>query len=106
MLVLPITKKWYDMIKSGEKKEEYREIKPHYTSRFTNLGLLDENGNPTHKRVKIKLRNGYSKMSPAFVVLCTLDIKTGKKEWGAVPKTEYYALKILFIGQEMNAKES
>ena len=28
MLTLPIKKKWFDMIKSGEKKEEYREIKP------------------------------------------------------------------------------
>ena len=26
MLTLPIKKKWFDMIKSGEKKEEYREI--------------------------------------------------------------------------------
>ena len=34
MLTLPIKKKWFDMIKSGEKKEEYREIKPYYTSRF------------------------------------------------------------------------
>ena len=29
-LTLPLKKKWFDMIKSGEKKEEYREIKPHY----------------------------------------------------------------------------
>ena len=28
MLTLPIKKKWFDMILSGEKKEEYREIKP------------------------------------------------------------------------------
>lgn len=36
MLTLPIKKKWYDMILSGEKKEEYREIKPYYTTRFAN----------------------------------------------------------------------
>ena len=30
MLILPIKKKWFDMIASGEKKEEYREIKPYY----------------------------------------------------------------------------
>ena len=34
MLVLPIKKKWFDMIISGEKKEEYREIKPYYDIRF------------------------------------------------------------------------
>ena len=28
MLILPIKKKWFDMILSGEKREEYREIKP------------------------------------------------------------------------------
>ena len=36
MLTLPIKKKWFDMIASGEKKEEYREIKPYYDSRFMN----------------------------------------------------------------------
>ena len=36
MLTLPIKKKWFDMIKSGEKKEEYREIKPYWTKRFEN----------------------------------------------------------------------
>lgn len=34
MLTLPITRKWYDMILSGEKTEEYREVKPYYDSRF------------------------------------------------------------------------
>ena len=34
MLILPIKKKWFDMILSGEKKEEYREIKPYYDSRL------------------------------------------------------------------------
>ena len=41
MLTLPIKKKWFDMIVSGEKKEEYREIKPYYDSRFMNaFGFL------------------------------------------------------------------
>ena len=31
MLTLPIKKKWFDMTLNGEKKEEYREIKPYYT---------------------------------------------------------------------------
>lgn len=37
MLILPIKKKWFDKIQSGEKKEEYREIKPYYTTRFRNV---------------------------------------------------------------------
>lgn len=34
MLTLPIKKKWFDMIVSGEKKEEYRE-----TNHITTAGL-------------------------------------------------------------------
>ena len=37
MLTLPIKKKWFDMILSGEKKEEYRELKPYYKSRFSSI---------------------------------------------------------------------
>ena len=37
MLTLPIKKKWFDMIASGEKKEEYREIKEYYEIRLQNL---------------------------------------------------------------------
>ena len=34
MLILPIKKKWFDMIVSGQKKEEYREIKDYYDTRI------------------------------------------------------------------------
>ena len=34
MLILPIKRKWFDMILSGEKKEEYRDIKPYYDTRL------------------------------------------------------------------------
>lgn len=37
MLTLPIKKGWYDLIAGGVKKEEYREIKPYYTTRFRNI---------------------------------------------------------------------
>lgn len=37
MLTLPIQRKWFDMILSGEKKEEYRDIKEYYETRFQNL---------------------------------------------------------------------
>lgn len=33
MLILPIKRKWFDMILSGEKKEEYRDIKPYYDTK-------------------------------------------------------------------------
>ena len=53
MLVLPIKKKWFDMILSGEKKEEYREIKRYYESRLDYQEFKD-----------IIFRNGYSYKSP------------------------------------------
>ncbi len=36
-LTLPIQRKWFQMILSGEKLEEYREIKPYYDVRFQNV---------------------------------------------------------------------
>lgn len=37
MLTLTIKKKWFDLILSGKKKEEYREIKKYYDNRLQNL---------------------------------------------------------------------
>lgn len=35
--------------------------------------------------------------SPSFEALCSLDIKTGRPEWGAEPNKEYYTLKIVEV---------
>ena len=96
MLILPIKKKWFDMILSGEKKEEYREIKPYYTSRFKKLFMMCPNSGftmPGCSRQEILFRNGYRKDSPSFVAECSLDMGEGKKEWGAEKGKEYYILK-------------
>lgn len=89
-MILPIKKKWYDMILSGEKKEEYREIKPYYEVRLPKL--FEEDG-----RAVITLRNGYSDTSPSKDVLCELEVGEGNPKWGAEPGKEYYILKILMI---------
>lgn len=96
MLVLPTKKKWFDMMLSGEKKEEYRKIKPYYISRFKNIfDMYPYSAIPTGLDCKkIMFRNGYSKESPSFIAYCYLDIKTGKPEWGADPGVEYFTLKI------------
>ena len=104
MLTLPIKKKWFDMILSGEKKEEYREIKPYYTKRFKNADMfpdplsLDE----THlildpknfRKYEIMFRNGYSSESPSFIAKVYLTADFGKSEWGAEPGVKYYVLHI------------
>ena len=100
MLTLPIKKKWFDMIAKGEKKEEYRDIKPYYKSRFTMIGLLfpglDE---PTDETAAILLRNGYKSTSPTLMVSVRLFIREGKPEWGAEPNKTYYVLHIESIEQ-------
>lgn len=97
MLILPIKKKWFDMIASQEKTEEYREIKPYYRKRFETIGLLDVYGLPVVNKVWVILRNGYSTKSPQIEAEVTLDIKEGQPEWGSEPGVEYYVLKILRI---------
>ena len=73
-----------------------RDIKPYYTSRFKKIFDMYPYSNipyGTDKR-EIKFRNGYGRDKPEFVARCTLDIKTGREEWGAEPGKEYYTLKI------------
>ena len=94
MLTLPIKKKWFDMILSGEKKEEYREIKPYYDSRLNKKVNFCES---TGYGYYILLRNGYSKNSPTLKVSCIVTKGYGKEEWGAEPNKEYYVLKILSV---------
>lgn len=108
MLTLPIRKKWFDMILSGEKKEEYREIKEYYETRFQNLfgaitihplyppdnflnrsefELLQGEAVPEEIRKdsiqEIIFRNGYSKDSKAIKASCRLRIGKGRPEWGS-----------------------
>ena len=94
MLTLPIKKKWFDMIKSGEKKEEYREIKPYYNSRFKKNCIKEIYYNPIRE---IIFRNGYSKNSPS--IKCKVEITEGysKEKWGAEPNKMYYVLRILDV---------
>lgn len=107
MLTLPIKKKWFDMILSGEKKEEYREITPYYISRFRTvfeisyrlwdsrfIELFKQDKILKNKIFEVKFRNGYSKISPSFIAKCTLSVGTGREEWGAEKGKEYFVLTI------------
>lgn len=110
MLILPIKKKWFNMIASGEKKEEYREIKSYWTSRF--IGKELDFGDLPYEFcrqtpnyiITVYFRNGYKKDSPIIKCKCKLRIGQGKQEWGAVPGQQYYVLKILEILEVSNVK--
>lgn len=84
ILDLPIKKKWFDMIKSGEKLEEYREIKPHWNSRI-------EGKNITHVRFK----NGYGKNAPTFIrEVWSIVQGFGNFRWGAEIGKFYWVIKL------------
>lgn len=102
MLCLPIKMKWLEMIASGEKKDECREIKPYWTTRFKNVFPFDgDNPIPGHI-VDIKLKAGYDVDSPSLVVSTSISIGTGREDWGAVEGELYYKLHIESIETEAN----
>ena len=112
MLILPIKKQWFDMILSGEKTEEYRDIKPYYEKLFMKATMLDtyknDNGFDFNKQIKkcpssmtIALRNGYRSDSPLIMCGCKVTIGTGNPKWGAEPGKEYYVLKIQWVDKNI-----
>lgn len=95
MLTLTIKKKWFDAILSGEKKEEYRDVKPYYSQRFEKRWCARDKF-----LERIRFRNGYAKNSPSFVAKCSMRIGVGRPEWGADPDKQYYVLTIHEIEKE------
>lgn len=95
MLILPIKRKWFDMILKGEKKEEYREEKPYYRTRFYHAGLIDSNGITTLRPVNVVFRNGYGTNDPSLYAQVVMKHGYGKKEWGAEEGKAYYCLEIV-----------
>lgn len=88
-LHLTLKKKWFDMIASGEKKEEYREIKDYWTKRLlhTDLSL-----NPYWL---VQFRNGYSKDAPTITLVCKgISISEGNPKWGAVEFQKYFVIEL------------
>jgi len=84
ILHLTLKKKWFDMIASGEKREEYRELKPYW-----------------HKRLQgksydvIHFRNGYAKNAPNMTVeLREVLSSLGIVEWGAPEGQPVYILRL------------
>lgn len=83
------------MILSGQKKEEYREIKPYWTKRLINHLPMWETG-------LVKFRNGYGNNRPTLTCKVVMGKRQGKEEWGAEPNKEYYVLEILEILEVQN----
>ena len=120
ILHLTLKKKWFDMILSGEKTEEYRELKPHWMDRLTHFD------NKWHRKYReyaienlkgnnmqvwkyeydcIRFTNGYSPNSPSFdIEYTTLSVGNGRSEWGAVDGVEYFVISLGKIISTKNIK--
>lgn len=88
-LHLVLTYKWYDMIASGEKKEEYRENK--WTSRIIGKNANIYNLKPKYKTVTF--HRGYSSTTMTFYIEGVY-YNYGKPEWGAPKDKKVIIIKL------------
>lgn len=103
ILHLTLKKRWFDMIASGEKKEEYRELREYWSNRLCSRIMCDSIGGWLYgidsdisfkKFDVVQFKNGYRKDSPQITVECMgIQIGFGKKEWGA-SCDKYFVIKL------------
>ncbi len=92
MLELILKKKWFDLIQSGEKLEEYRDITPYWCARILtssydkaygeNMAKLLPFGYYNSKHSKVRFRLGYGKDAPEMVFkIRGVKVENPKPEW-------------------------
>lgn len=92
-LRMTLSKKWFDMIFAGEKKEEYREIKDHWDKRL----LSKDEGQQFKEYDVVQFFNGayLSEDLPNFKIEFNgTKIGAGKTEWGASKGVIYYVISL------------
>ena len=104
VLRLTLKKKWYDMILSGEKKEEYREIKAYWISRFSagnyNKWPIESArsfmyNSPMNNFDLVEFKNGYGKNAPTMVVeFKGIRIGEARPEWSDNWQGEVFAISL------------
>ena len=106
MLTLPIKRKWFDMILSGEKKEEYRNDTYYWRIRFWKAAESNPIFSCRTGRLGdgfyVLIRAGYSKDCHTARLCVHWKEDTGKPEWGAKPDTQYNVLEILHVADLTN----
>lgn len=86
--ILPfvLKQKWFDLIASGVKDEEYRDVTPFYFAR------LDRYLTQPPKYIRFYL--GFARNRPMIQVECIkITITYGKPALGAAPNEPYYVIK-------------
>ena len=100
---LNLTKKWFDLIAAGEKKEEYRAITPYWQNRFkydyiglTQVFMIILKGKQhTAEEILICFSNGYHPDRRQMTIeLKNIKVGTGQEKWGAVKNEQYFILEL------------
>lgn len=119
---MTLNKKWFDMILSGEKKEEYRDIKDYWATRFLWSReeiewqcwqeMLDDMRDPYRRHhgpkdlmnffgvqfkdyQAIHFVNGYGANRPAFdIEIENITVKRGRPDWGAAEGRYYFVFQL------------
>lgn len=104
VLKLTLKKQWFDMILSGEKKEEYRKVKPFWEKRliFNYDELIDELGVVEFAEYDlVEFTHGYGNHRPKVTLECKgIEIGKGNPDWGA-PLEDVFIIK---LGNEVERK--
>ena len=107
ILDLPLKKEWYNMIESGIKKEEYREIKPYWCNRLLYGGPLgvNEYWKPILQRTYESIKENGEKYPNAFNLEHLLVFEYGTRgythvrfRYGYTKRTMLFELKQITIG--------
>jgi len=119
-LHLTIKRQWFDMIKSGEKTEEYRELNMFWAKRlcyriptphgygFTDINavLLGEDGNAWRNFTggaprfneydSVLFANGghFGDVPKIEIGFSGIEVREGRPEWGAEPGKKYFVIKL------------
>lgn len=122
ILTLPIKNRWLEMIQSGEKREEYRDIKKHWAVRVLHFDeemewqvfdeMLSDMREPSRRNSgldellhyfgarfrpfsEVCLINGYQKTAARYVTSCRgITIGKGLPEWGAPPDRNVFIVRL------------
>lgn len=104
-LHLTLKKNWFDMILSGEKKEEYREIKSYWMNRLMIFPYVEGVINPEQyirEFDTVTFKNGYAANAPEMEIeLKRIEIKEGNPDWGAEAGVKYF---VMSLGEILSTK--
>lgn len=111
VLHLVLKKKWFDMIASGEKREEYRDAKPYWEtrlSRWIDRSAAVIEGDPPDKDLVVAFALGRTKPTMFFAAYLwptsfaeVHDRSYWRPEWGE-PRTPHY---VIALGERVELED-